>query len=310
MAKRLSRRMSFHLDKKEQSSDNSEREEPDLTRINPREIKSQIESTEVVQNALEHDMAMMEKAYCQLKQRKQEEALERESENGLKERENAILVERLDKSYKVIKSFKADYISEDVEDVISALRRRVGVLQDEVAKSEAKYEALMQYQEEGNDDGEHGALEVLERAMKEKEWVVKLLNNLLVQKMTYSQSMEKIDGDLKGLKARRGMNKEVKAMMELKKKCKESIAAVDLKIAEVYKQESSCTGLLEDLYDRVEKVTRGLFENISYKGLMGWGKMKESKAEVGGEVVRTGLMRSGKLLEVDFKDRERRGEVK
>ncbi|GMI24236.1 hypothetical protein TrCOL_g8515 [Triparma columacea] len=318
-AKRLSRRMSIQprgataagvgskgVMKEEGGNEEQGKEDIDedteLAKMNPREMKEQIETTDVVTRALEHDMAMMDKALSQLKLRKKEEAQRREEENGLKERENAILVDSLDNSYKLIRTFKADYISEDVEDVIAALKQRVSALQDHVTKAEKKYEALLEYQLEGNDDGDHGKLEVLERTMKEKQWVMKLLNNLLVQKMTYTQSLDKINSDLKRAQARRGMVREVKALTELKKKCKDELEKVEIKIAEVKKDDNGYTEMLRELYERIEM-------KESQKGL-GGGDEGGEEGGVGDPVHTPALFKRSTEIVNEFKEKEKGGDVK
>ena len=277
-AKAYSRKMSFQIPA---DLSGATPEKSTLSGINPREIKDSIESTESITVALEHDMAMMDKALQQLRKRRKAQAAQSLEEEGLKEKELEILVDRQLRMQKVQDDFRADYISEDVEDVISALKKRVGTLQDELVKARRRNDIISELKDEMRNDGPAGGLEVLESMIDEARPIMKLLDNLLVQKMTAEQSLTKIKSDLKYLKTRRGTDKEVRELTELKKKAVKDINGVELRIKAVRAEHDSNMDILKELYERLERVTAELFKDLSFKGLLGWGKMKEGEKMMG-----------------------------
>jgi len=194
--------------------------------------------------------------------------------------------------------------------VIAALKANVASQQLEIDGIRRKYEAVLDFREDGDGIEEGGRLEVLEAAMKEKKGVVRLLDNLLVQRMTCLQTMEKVEGDLRRLKAKRGTEREVKAMVELRKKCKEDIAMVELKLDEVRREDDGCTEMLREVYESVERLTGELFKDLSFKGLMGWGKIKEvGERGTGAKAVERPVLMGSRQIEREFKAKEERGTV-
>ncbi|GMH52341.1 hypothetical protein TL16_g01213 [Triparma laevis f. inornata] len=258
----------------------------DLDKISPHEMKKQIESTDSICETLDRDMYNMDKALFQLKNRKKEEEDKRKEEVGLKEREIEVLVANQIKMNRVVEQMKADYISEDVEDVIAALKRRVVGLNDELAASRRRNELIEQFKEEGDDEGggEGGKLEVLERMMEETKPLVALQDDLIAQKMAVEERVVKLDGEMKVLKAKNGTERQVKELVGVRKKAAKEKAEVESKLESVRKEHDGNMEILKDLYERVESATTRLFDNTSYKNFLGWAKSSQAKHEVGGGV--------------------------
>ena len=208
MAKKYSRRMSVRFDGQDSSKD--------LSKMNPNELKKQIESTDSIVETLDRDMMNMDRALGQLRKRKKEDEEERKKEVGLKEREIEVLVASQVKLGRSLDMLKADYISEDVEDVIASLKIRVQILQEELAASRRRNELIERFADEGDGDGnEGGKLEVLEGMIAETKPLALLLDQLSEKQTSMDASIAKMDAELKSLKAKNGTESQVKALCSL-----------------------------------------------------------------------------------------------
>ena len=172
-------------------------------------MKEGIESTENVIVEVHDDMEAMDLALASLKKYKQAEKEKKEKEQGLKTKEIEILVESQIYMQKQVEAFKSDYISEDVEDVIQALKKRINILDNELHEAVRRNDIMEQFKLEENGGDGAGSLEALEHVMQKSVTIMKLRNSVVAKKLSVGTNLLKLNEELKLLKVKNGTEKQV-----------------------------------------------------------------------------------------------------
>ena len=172
-------------------------------------MKEGIESTENVIVEVHDDMEAMDLALASLKKYKQAEKEKKEKEQGLKTKEIEILVESQIYMQKQVEAFKSDYISEDVEDVIQALKKRINILDNELHEAVRRNDIMEQFKLEENGGDGAGSLEALEHVMQKSVPIMKLRNSVVAKKLSVGTNLLKLNEELKLLKVKNGTEKQV-----------------------------------------------------------------------------------------------------
>ena len=243
-------------------------------------VEEAIESTENVKIEISGGMDAMDKALESLKSYKKAEKEKKEQESGLKAREIEILVESQLAMKRQYDALRSDYISEDVEDVISALRDRIGLLEKELFDSKKRCDMIENFRLESDELEGAGKLETLEHLMKNTSPVMKLHNSLVVKKMKVGDQLNRITEEIRLLKCKINTGGQVKKLVELKKKVAKEHENLNFRLKSVKEEYDGSMKILKDLYERVGEATTALFENTSYRGLVHWAKLHEARVDL------------------------------
>eukprot|EP00752_Nemacystus_decipiens_P003048 g2825.t1 len=196
---------------------------------------------------------------------------------ALKEREIVILTEAQQELRRDLRTFKADYVSADAEDVIRALRKRQRGLNNQVRHLERQLELAHQ-----SSEVQGGAIEVLEGILVKRDIDKQLCHSLGLKSLEIGLKIRMLETDAGGktVEVSRLSRKEQRAVTHLKGRLVKERRITDARKETVAAELER--SLLHGMraFERVSRTIQRLCNGYtSLPGLLEWGRITAARLE-------------------------------